>query len=207
MGQEASILRSPSLHPLALSSHQRHQGGPNEVKTTSTSFSLTYLHLFLSSYSESSEQKKKGRRQPTLHVLLALSDQILPLLCWRPDESTDNSLKFNPMTQSQQYSVVFPSLPNRSRLPGLSLALYGPAGLLEPFSNLKSRPRASVAASHLCFDPASLSKSCVWTSTLSKGARGRREAMLGFFLRQIILVVLGRTRNPQQLCRCTKIYA
>lgn len=35
-GWEASILRSPSLHPLAFSSHQRPQGGPNEVKTTST---------------------------------------------------------------------------------------------------------------------------------------------------------------------------
>lgn len=59
---EVGSLQSPSLHPLALSSHQRHQGGPNEVKTTSTSFNLTYLHLFLSSYSESSEEKKKGKR-------------------------------------------------------------------------------------------------------------------------------------------------
>ena len=53
-GSQGTILRSPSLHPLALSSHQRHQGGPNELKNTSTSFNLAYLDLFLSSYSESS---------------------------------------------------------------------------------------------------------------------------------------------------------
>lgn len=51
--REATICQSQLHHLLAFSSHQRPQGSPNELKTTNTSFCLTYLHLFFSSYSES----------------------------------------------------------------------------------------------------------------------------------------------------------
>lgn len=128
---QKAICRSSSPHPLALSSHQRHQGGPNEVKTASTLFNLAYRL-----WSSSSGKKKET------DTLVCLFSQLYQFKfcispCWRPDESTDNSPRINPMTQPQVYSLIVSSLPSRTIFPGLPLDLYGPDGLTKPFANLK----------------------------------------------------------------------
>lgn len=198
--REASIIRSPLLHPLAFSSHQRPQGGPNEVKTTSTSFSLTYLHLLLSSYSVSSEQKKKkGKHQPSLHVLLALSDQLLSQLCWRPDESTDTGLRFNPMTQSQSYSVVY--FPMHQADPG-SQGFLCTVQLDYSSSSLILSPGQEHQQQPSLFDPAPLS--CVWMSTLSKEATRQQKGNDWFLPWKHSQCGLWLDKKPTLNNRCTK---
>lgn len=117
--REGSISQSPSLRPLAFSSHQRPQEALMRWRPpTHRSVSHTYI-----SFSPPTLKFQSRRRKAHLHVLLALSDLVLPLLCWRLDESTDPSFRLNPMTQSQQYSVVIPLFTEQIQTP---MAFFGP---------------------------------------------------------------------------------
>lgn len=81
------------------------------VKTTSKSFRFVVFAVL------NLQNSRKTKHLPTLLIPLVLSDQILPLLCWSLDESTDITVRLNPMTQSEEYSMVFPSKESRPRFP------------------------------------------------------------------------------------------